>query len=283
MRLDYALSAHLFAYEPLRFEHLSEAADTGFAKIELWAMTPNLDASDEARLETLKSWLDDLSLSTPTFHAPFYADLSEARKGRWLSLAAPDPDARAAALEKTMISMRVFRPLGARVAIIHPSAPGRAGDRDTYEALEASIARLLPMAEEMDAVLSLENIPSALGRAEPLAAFARRIDHPRLKICIDTGHALITEGEKAQSALERLAPLCVATHLHDNDGQNDAHLIPGEGGFDWAPFFTTLEAQGYRGPLTLELRKKDEPYAKTLAASARAVQTLASQNKPSPA
>ena len=46
MASDYALSAHLFAYESLRFEHLKEAAEAGFRKIELWAMTPNFDVGD---------------------------------------------------------------------------------------------------------------------------------------------------------------------------------------------------------------------------------------------
>ncbi len=283
MASDFTLSAHLFAYEPLRFEHLKEAAGAGFGKIELWAMTPNFDAGDEARLKTLKVWLADLSLSTLSFHAPFYADLSEARAGRWLSLAATDPDAREAAVEKTIQALRAFRPLGARVAVVHPSAPGRAGDEDTCEALEGSIEQLLPLAEETDAVLALENIPSALGRAEPLADFVSRIDHPRLRICIDTGHALITEGDKTKRAVERLAPFCAATHLHDNDGRSDAHLIPGEGAFEWASLFTTLDAVGYAGSLALELRRKEEPYARTLAAAARAMKALTSQIKPSPA
>ena len=283
MARDYALSAHLFAYESLRFEHLKDAADAGFRKIELWAMTPHFDVGDGAKLKALKSWMADLSLSTSSFHAPFYADLDDARAGRWLSLADPDADARAEALQKTISALRAFRPLGARVAVIHPSAPGKAGDGDTYEALEASIERLLPLAEETDAVMALENIPSALGCAEPLAGFVSRIAHPRLKICFDTGHALITEGDKTQNAIERLAPMCIATHLHDNDGRNDAHLIPGEGAFEWPSFLAALDAHRYPGTLALELRRKEEPYAETLAAAARAMKTLTPHIKPSPA
>ncbi len=283
MARDYALSAHLFAYEPLRFEHLKDAAHAGFRKIELWAMTPHFDVSDESRLENLKGWMADLSLTASTLHAPFYADLAKARQGRWLSLAAPDAGARAEALQKTIQALRAFRPLGARIAVLHPSAPGKAGDGDTYEALEESIERLLPVAEETDAVLALENIPSALGCAEPLADFVSRIDHPRVKICIDTGHALITEGENTRNAIERLAPFCVAAHLHDNDGRNDAHLIPGEGAFEWPSFLAALDAHDYSGTLALELRRKDEPYAETLAAAARAMKTLTPHIKPSPA
>lgn len=283
MARDYALSAHLFAYEALRFEHLKEAAHAGFRKIELWAMTPHFDAGDEGRLESLKGWMADLSLTASTFHAPFYADLAEARAGRWLSLAATDKDAREAAIQKTIQALRTFRPLGARIAVLHPSAPGKAGDGDTYEALEESIARLLSVAEETDSVIAVENIPSALGRAEPLADFVSRIDHPRLKICIDTGHALITEGKNTRSAVERLAPMCIAAHLHDNDGRNDAHLIPGEGAFEWPSFFAALDARGYPGTLALELRRKEEPYAETLAAAARAIKALVSHIKTSPA
>lgn len=280
LRFPHALSAHLFAQEPLRFAHLQEAAEAGFGKIELWAMTPHLDANDRALRQALRGWLADLSLAAPTFHAPFYADLSAAKKGRWLSLAAPDADARADALRRTMRAMRALRPLGARVAILHPGAPGEAGAGDSYDALEESVGRLLPAAEELDAVLALENIPAALGRAEPLACFVERVNHPRLKICVDTGHALITERQDVQRAVERMAPLCAATHLHDNDGRSDAHAIAGEGLFDWPAFFAALDASGYRGPLTFELRKKEEPYRKTLADLARVIPTLSSLNGP---
>ena len=34
--------------------------------------------------------------------------------------------------------------------------------------------------------------------------------------------------------LERLTPHIVCCHLHDNDGLNDAHTLPGLGTIDWA-------------------------------------------------
>lgn len=283
LRASLALSAHLFAREPLRFDHLKDAAEAGFRRIELWAMTPHLDVSDPSAIRTLERWLDDLSLSASSLHAPFYADLSEAKKGRWLSLSAPDAEARAAAIQKTLASMRALRPLGARVAVLHPGAPGKAGEKDSREALEESLARLLPAAEALDAVLAIENIPAALGRAEPLARFVEDIDHPRLKICIDAGHALITEGERVRQAVERLAPLCAAVHLHDNDGRSDAHLIPGEGALAWRPFFAALDARGYRGPLAFELKNREESHRETLAALARAVSALSLRDEPLPA
>ncbi len=276
--MEHALSAHLFAQEPLCFEHLRDTAEAGFTQVELWAMTPHFDASDASRIKALRGWMADLGLCAPTFHAPFYADLAEAKRGRWLSLSAPDPHARGDAVERTLRAMRALRPLGVRVAVVHPGAPAKAGVHDAYDALEHSLARLLPAAAELGLDLALENIPASLGRAEPLAGFVERLAHPRLKICIDTGHALITEGENTRSALERLAPLCVATHLHDNDGQRDAHLIPGEGVFPWPAFLETLAKHSYRGSLAFEPRRKNEPYARTLADLARAAESLGTRD-----
>ena len=274
------MSAHLFAQEPLRHAHLTETAEAGFRNVELWAMTPHFDVGDAFRLQVLKRWLADLSLSAPTFHAPFYAKLEEARKGRWLSLASPEAQERAEALDRTIRAARAFRPLGARIAVIHPSAPAKAGAGDTYERLEESMARLLPAAEEMDLVFALENIPAAMGRAAPLAEFVERIDHPRLRICADAGHALITERENLPDAIARLAPFCAAVHLHDNDGHSDAHLLPGEGAMAWPSFLAPLHAKGYRGPLTFELRRKEEPYRKTLADLGRAISALPLRDAP---
>ncbi|MEK6711402.1 MAG: TIM barrel protein [Nitrospinota bacterium] len=276
MEANFSLSAHLFAYETLDFAHLREAAEAGFRRVELWAMTPHFDAGDAAALSNLKSWLKELSLAPATFHAPFYAGLAEARAGRWLSLAHPGEAARADALARTEASMRAMREAGAGVAVLHPCAPGQAGAGDTWEALQASLERLLALAERLDLTLAVENIPAPLGRPAGLAAFLGRMNHPRLRACLDAGHARLTEGEDAPAAFARLAPLCAATHIHDNDGRRDEHLIPGEGGVDWSAFRGALEAAHYGGALTFEIKRREEPRRATLARLAQAASRLLS-------
>ena len=53
--------------------------------------------------------------------------------------------------------------------------------------------------------------------------------------------------------LERFGDRLVAFHLHDNDGSEDQHLIPGEGKIDWRRVVAGLRAAGYSGPLTMEV------------------------------
>lgn len=271
----FSLSAHLFAYETLDFDHLRGAAEAGFRRVELWAMAPHLDVGDAAACARLKGWLRTLSLAPASFHAPFYADLAEARAGRFLSLAHPDPAEREDALARTGAAMRAMADLGSRLAVLHPC--GGAGD--TWENLEASLARLLPLAETLGLTLALENIPAPLGRPGGLAAFLGRMGHPRLRACLDAGHARMTEGEGAPAAFARLAPFCAATHIHDNDGRRDEHLIPGEGGVDWDAFTGALGAARYGGALTFEIKSREEPYRETLGRLARSAALLLSRPK----
>ncbi|MFC1491197.1 sugar phosphate isomerase/epimerase family protein [Nitrospinota bacterium] len=271
MTLSPSVSAHLFAHEPLTFDHLKAVAEAGYRQVELWAMKPNLEFEDEAMLSRLRGWLEDLSLEPASFHAPFYGHLSEARAGTWLSLAHSEPEKRLKAINAVQSALVAMANLGARFAVIHPAAPGSAGVGDTADGLRQSLERLIPLAEHLDLTLALENIPAPLGRAEPVAAMIERIDHPRVRVCLDSGHANLTEGENSGEAFRRLAPLAAATHLHDNDGERDEHLIPGEGKTPFPALWNALHDADYEGPLTFELRRREEgSYADLLTDLGRA-------------
>ena len=41
-------------------------------------------------------------------------------------------------------------------------------------------------------------------------------------------------------------------HLHDNNGESDQHLIPGQGTIPWGEVFKALKEIGYSGDFTLE-------------------------------
>jgi sugar phosphate isomerase/epimerase len=229
-------------------------------------MIPNLPYDDPDAVSLVGRWLEELSLEPVSFHAPFYDDLAQARAGKWLSLADMDPERRLVAINQTLASMIAMGGLGARIAILHPSAPGAAGAADHPDAFRQSIERLIPAAEHLDMTLAIENIPSPLGGAEQVETLIQRIDHPHVRACIDAGHAFLTEGESAGEAFGRLAPFAAAIHLHDNDGKSDEHLIPGAGGTPFTALWQALDKAGYEGPLTFELRRPEgADYANILA------------------
>jgi sugar phosphate isomerase/epimerase len=260
-----SLSAHLFAYEPLIFDHLKTVAEAGYRRVELWAMKPHLEYDDPGAISQLDEWLEELSIEAVSFHAPFYAHFSEARAGNWLSLSHSEPEKRLAAINQIQTAMIAMARLGARIGVLHPSAPGAAGERDNLDGFCQSIEQLVPIAEHLEMTLAVENIPAPLGGAAQVETLVERIDHPAVRVCIDAGHALLTEGEGAAEAFRRLAPLAVTTHLHDNDGESDGHLIPGVGNTPFPALMDALEEAGYEGPLTYELtRPEGVPYAEVL-------------------
>ena len=46
----------------------------------------------------------------------------------------------------------------------------------------------------------------------------------------------------------------IATHVHDNRGRSDDHLLPFDGTIDWAGTLLAVQKIGYDGPFMFESR-----------------------------
>jgi sugar phosphate isomerase/epimerase len=53
----------------------------------------------------------------------------------------------------------------------------------------------------------------------------------------------------------------VTTHIHDNRGTDDAHLVPFEGRIDWSTAVMTSQKVGYEGVWLLEVANTSRPAA----------------------
>jgi sugar phosphate isomerase/epimerase len=81
--------------------------------------------------------------------------------------------------------------------------------------------------------------------------------HPRtlsfpIGLVFDSGHAALRGGDAVRVARAML-PRLIHTHLHDNRGMRDEHLVPGQGIIDWPALLETLRQGGYTGARLLEL------------------------------
>jgi sugar phosphate isomerase/epimerase len=61
----------------------------------------------------------------------------------------------------------------------------------------------------------------------------------------------------------------MTTHIHDNHGKTDDHLVPFEGDIDWASALMAAQKIGYDGALMLEVANTSTP-TQVLTASDRA-------------
>ena len=146
---------------------------------------------------------------------------------------------------------------GGTCLVVHPGGLSDPADRPSRR---AAIARgLLELGEHAMAAagpgvrICVENMPPGVhpgSRMADLAELLRELDHPRLALALDTGHANLTMGVAAETLAA--GSLLATTHVHDNNGRQDAHEPPGRGTIEWPAWGAALDDIGYEGPIMLE-------------------------------
>lgn len=106
---------------------------------------------------------------------------------------------------------------------------------------------LVERAEKRGVRIAIENMRSN----QALVKILDTIDSPILGFCYDSGHDYVWS-ETPYALLNRYQDRLLAVHLHDNLGQNDDHLAPGEGKINWDIVRKGIELSAYRGSFTLE-------------------------------
>ena len=85
---------------------------------------------------------------------------------------------------------------------------------------------------------------------------------------MDFGHAHLM-GDVAD-AVETAAEHLITTHVHDNSGREDDHLVPFQGTIDWAAALMTMQKIGYDGTYLMELANTGTPGGRPGGGAARA-------------
>lgn len=257
----FSVSTYLFHQCRLDREHLVEIAAHGFDAIELFALKSHFDYADPAAVQQLGEWLDDTRLTLAAVHAP----TAQAFDGKWrgsLSLASGDSAARLVAVDETRAAIDIARTLRYDTLVVHLGLPGHvaaANDNDA-SAARASLDLLMPYAGERGVQMALEVQTNRLSTPDALVALIEdAADWPVAGICIDTGHARLL-GDPVD-AIESASGHIIATHMNDNRGSRDDHLVPYDGSIDWASTLLAFLKVGYAGPWTFELAPAASPVA----------------------
>jgi sugar phosphate isomerase/epimerase len=258
--MRFGISTHLFHATPLERDHLVEVASYGFDSIELFATRTHFDYHDEAAVAELANWLEDTGLALHSVHAPITLSLSDGVWGPALSNASKDPDARRVAVREAQAALAIGWRIRFPFLILHLGVPtnlSKPGDND-LDAARRSLEELHEMAAPLGVRLAVEVIPNDLSSAANLVTLIEDdLELPDLGVCLDYGHAHLM-GDLVD-AIETVSGHLVATHVHDNEGKTDAHLVPFDGGIDWAAAMMATQKVGYDGTLLLELANIENP------------------------
>jgi sugar phosphate isomerase/epimerase len=121
-------------------------------------------------------------------------------------------------------------------------------------------------------------IPNELSRAGSLVHFVEEdLEGRDVGVCLDFGHAHM-DGDLLD-AIETVSGHLIATHVHDNRGKADDHLVPFDGTIDWPAALTAVQKVGYDGTLLFELAahgSAKETLARAKSARGRMERLLAS-------
>jgi len=101
-------------------------------------------------------------------------------------------------------------------------------------------------------------IPNAISDAASLVTMIERdLEGLRAGICLDFGHAFLM-GD-VPDTIETVAEHLTTTHVHDNHGKKDDHLVPFAGRINWDVALMTMQKVGYDGTYLMELARTGDP------------------------
>ena len=273
----FGVSTHLYHAQRLCRGHLLEIAAHGFEWVEVFATRTHFDYHNPAAVADLQQWLAEAGLQLRSIHAPTAEGFTGGRWSGTLSLASSDPDARARAVSETERALHIARRIPVALLVVHLGvprtqrgdarvAPDRVGTDsarsgagadprvrptgDSRAAARRSIEELHRIAQPLGVQIAVEVIPNELSRAGSIVHFVED-DLDGVGICLDFGHAHL-DGDVLE-AVETVSEHLIATHVHDNRGRTDDHLLPFDGTIDWAGTLLAVQKIGYDGPFMFEI------------------------------
>ena len=252
VRRQFGVSTYLYHHQRLTRDHIREIAAHGFDAVEVFAARSHVDYHNPSVVADLQQWLAEGGLELHGVHAPV-----RERGGRadgLLSIASAEAGARAQAMAETERALQIARRIPMKVLVVHlgwPRTEARYGGSNR-DAARRSVEQLCQLAEPLGVRIAVEVIPNDLSRAGSLVHFAEDdMESAEVGICLDFGHAHM-DGDLVD-AIEVASGHLATSHVHDNRGRADDHLVPFEGTIDWPAALTAVQKVGYDGALIFEV------------------------------
>ena len=250
----FGVSTHLYHSARLCRDHLIEIAAHGFDSIELFATRTHFDYHNVTAIGDLQGWLAEAGLTLHGIHAPIGESLVGGQWGPPLTFATTDADARAKALDETERALQIARRIPCQVLVLHLGVPRwqPKATENSRDAARRGVEAIERLAAPLGVHVAIEVIPNELSRAASLVHFIEEVlDGSSAGICLDFGHAHM-DGDVVD-AIETVSEHLITTHVHDNRGRTDDHLVPFDGTIDWPGALTTVQKVGYEGTFVLEI------------------------------
>jgi sugar phosphate isomerase/epimerase len=249
---DRVLSTYLFVNRKLTAALVGEAARAGASAIELFCSRGHFDYRSPENARELAAWLGENRLTLHSIHSPTTRDFHLTREsGAPLSICDPERLRRQEAVDEIKRALDLIEQIPFRYCVQHVASSRDMPDDRKWDAAFSSLEHLSLFARHRGVTLAIENTPGEMAAPVNLKNFLEQTRLTSVKMCFDSGHAHLDGGDVA-GQLETVRDFVVTTHLHDNHGERDEHLLPYQGTIDWD---ATLAALPKETPAVLELKE----------------------------
>ncbi|MGB6870592.1 MAG: sugar phosphate isomerase/epimerase family protein [Acidobacteriaceae bacterium] len=235
------ISSHVFLQQRLHPGLLDVFARAGAQGVELFAARQHFDYTSRSHVRELAQWFSSNAVEPFSIHAPMFPDVEMGRSGApAVNVIHPEKSRRIDAMDEVKRALEVAEQIPFRFLILH------LGEReDTWSArsLEHSLTaleHLRAFANPLAVKILVENLQGDVTRPAHLVEILSTGHFEDIGVCLDVGHAHLGDGVSA--AVGELRSYIRSSHLHDNKGDRDTHLWPGDGTIAWGETLGGLKA-----------------------------------------
>jgi len=239
------LSTHLFLNQRLHPGLLELAARSGAQAVEIFAARQHFDYTSREHIQELAGWFRSNPLQAWSMHAPLFPDHEMGRAGApAVNLLHPEKSRRIDAMDEMKRALETAEHIPYRKLVVHLGERNDGWSQRSIEYAATALEHLGAFAAPLGVRLLVENLRSEPTTPEHLLLMLEMGHLDNVGVCLDLGHAHLTVG--VAEAIATLGQRVPSVHVHDNHGQKDEHLWPGDGTIDWPA--TVKALQGLDAP-----------------------------------
>jgi hexulose-6-phosphate isomerase len=176
-----------------------------------------------------------------------------------------------AVVEKSLAGMRTSlhnaKLWGSDAVLLVPAVVNpQTSYRDAWSRSQAQIRKLLPLAEELEIVIAIEEVWNKfLLSPLEMTAYLKEFQSPWIQAWFDVGNVLLYG--YPQDWIRTLGKSIVKVHLKDFKRKENGYewVNLGDGDVDWEAVREALRETGYSGSAIAELKEGDEAYLRDLS------------------
>lgn len=250
-----AISTHIFLKHRLHAGHLDTLSKAGAEAIEIFANRRHFDYTSRAQVREIGEWFRANPTPAWALHAPLRAESegdSERSTVPAINVVHVEKSRRIDSMDEVKRALEAAEQIPFTHLILHLGERGDTWSPRTLEHSMTAVEHLRAFARPLGVQILLENLEkNEVAQPENLMEILSTGHFDDIGICLDLGHAHLDEG--ILPAIDVMGPRIRSVHVHDNLGDKDAHLWPGDGAIAWPETMRALDALSKPPTTVLEI------------------------------